>query len=81
MIADIKISNVEFLPDFCVKAVLSNGHVVIYNLQPKLVTARFKGIDEWDRFNKGEVVDGSRIIWEDGIELSVDEILSNVIGS
>lgn len=74
----VKIAEVKFQPDFCVEIDLTNGHRIIYNLQPKLVTARFKGIDDWNCFCEGEIIDGSRIVWNDSMELSLDEILNSI---
>lgn len=78
MVSDVRMTGVKFLEDYRLEVYLTNGHEVIYNLQPKLVTARFKGIDEWERFSRGKIINGSRIVWEDNMELSLDEILTNI---
>lgn len=79
--ADIRIEAVGFLEGYRLDILLSNGHRIIYNLQPKLVTARFADLNQPELFSKGEVIEGRVICWNANTELSLDEILLYVNNS
>lgn len=70
------ISGVQFLEDFFIRITISDGRVIHYDFRHKLLTARFKDIDNWDVFRQGTLVDGKIIRWHYGIEILLDEILS-----
>ena len=78
MVPNVKISSVEFVNDYQIDILLTSGHHILYNLGPKLTTARFKKIEGKETFNSGRVVGGNRIVWDFSTELSLDEILWNV---
>lgn len=78
---EIEILEVKFLANFKVDLYLSNGHRIIYNLEPKLVTARFKDIEQWDSFIQGRIKRGNIIWWNENTELTLGEIMMNVISS
>lgn len=75
---DIEILEVKFLENFKVDLYLSNGHRIIYNLKPKLITARFKELECWDYFAQGKIKRGKVIYWDENTELTLGEILINV---
>lgn len=72
---NLEMSEVRFLEDFKLEVLLTNGDRIIYSLKLKRTTARFKEIEDWDRFCGGKVIDGNRIVWPNETELSIDEIL------
>lgn len=73
-----KIQSIMFFPDFTIQVVLSDGEQINYNLKTKLLTARFKGIEKWENFNKGKVVGDYRICWGYGIELTLAEMMNDL---
>lgn len=79
--AEIRIEAVRFLEGHQLDILLSNGHRIIYNLQPKLVTARFADLNQPELFSKGEVIEGKVICWNTNTELSLDEIILYVNNS
>lgn len=75
---DIKIRDVSFEKDFEIRILLNNGHKIIYNMKPKLETARFLDLKDIDLFKKGTVKKGKSIYWNDSTELTLDEIMMGV---
>lgn len=71
---DIKIKMVEFQDDFHIYVYLSNGEQIIYDLKPKLKTARFRELSDKAFFKKG-YVESEMIRWDVNTEISLDEIL------
>lgn len=74
-----RIKNVTYEKEYRISIQLQNGHGIIYNMQPKLTTARFRDLECWDIFQAGTVSDsGKSIIWNKHTELSIDEILLQI---
>lgn len=73
--ADTRMQEVQFQEGYRLDILLDNGHRIIYNLEPKLVTARFQELASREAFYDGYLLDGKRICWKSGAELTLDEIL------
>lgn len=74
----VQIVKVIFKENFLLNIFLTNGGNIIYDLKPKLVTARFRDIENWEQFCTGKVIEGKIIRWNLTTELSLDEILLNL---
>lgn len=74
----IRMEEVSFEDGYQLNILLSNGHRIIYNLRPKLCTARFHDISDRRIYEKGKLVNGKVIRWNDNTELSLGEIMINV---
>lgn len=75
---DTKISGLSFDKEFHIHITLNSGHEIIYDMQPKLVTARFQELSDLVVFQSGSLVGGRSICWSTGAELSLDEIFLNI---
>lgn len=75
---DARMKKVVFQEGYKLDIFLDNGHQIIYNLGPKLETARFQELSDWDVFTKGQLVGEKRICWATGAELSLNEIFLNI---
>lgn len=71
----LRIIEVIFLEDYKMNIALSNGHGILYDISPKLKTARFQTLQPASVFCSGQLSQDSMICWPDGTELSLDEIL------
>lgn len=71
----IKMEKVSFLENFQLEVLLTDGRICSYDLRPKLKTVRFYDLDTWDAFSSGFLKRGLFICWNNGVELSIDEIL------
>lgn len=76
--SEIRMESVEFGDDYRLNILLSNGHGIIYNLKPKLITARFRDICDPEVYKKGRVAKGKIIRWNGNTELTLGEIMLNV---
>lgn len=70
-----KIEKVSFEDDFLIYLLLSDGKNIVFDMKPKLNTARFKAIDDETKFKSGELVSVRRIVWENETELTLSEII------
>lgn len=73
-----RMTEVLFLEGYRLNILLNSGQRIIFDLGPKLITARFQELQEWEDFVEGHLVDGRRICWATGAELTLDEILLNL---
>lgn len=71
------VTDIAFLENYIIDISFAGGHRVIYNLEPKLKTARFRDLMENDIFYRGKLV-GNLIRWTGNIEISLEEILIQV---
>lgn len=74
----LTISDVRFLEGQQLEISLSNGHKILYDMSKKIETARFMALKQKELFLQGRVIENRLIVWQDEIELSLDEILLNV---
>lgn len=73
-----RILDVQFLDNYIMDIRLSNGHRILFNMKPKLSTARFAHIHSIQHFNEGKVIDGKLVRWNPITELSLNEMLLNL---
>lgn len=73
---EIGIKEVYFLPDFMLKICISDGAEVFCDMRQKTETARFWDLRDEELFKKGEVMEGKSIRWSEGLEISLDELLT-----
>lgn len=78
---DTKIREVAFDQEFHIHIVLDNGDSIVYDMQPKLITARFQELSDSHVFLEGSIMGGKIISWSTGVELTLDEILLNICGN
>lgn len=76
--ANLWIEDIRFLKDYFIEITLSNRHKIIYDIKTKLITARFKDLEDEELFLSGRLLDGNTICWSPGIELSLEEIMINI---
>lgn len=76
--AGVRIEAVHFKENYSIDILLNSGHRILYNLEPKLLTARFLALQEVGAFQEGVIVDGNRIRWNVETELTLDEVLMSV---
>lgn len=69
-----KIVHVICGEDYQVELLLESGRRLIYDLKPKLMTARFLELSDIEVFRTGYSPNGRCICWSTGAELSLDEI-------
>ena len=71
-----KMYSVVFLQGFQLEVVMSDGRGYLYDMRPKLKTVRFYDLSDWEVFSKGYIKSEQMICWDNGIELSADEIMA-----
>ncbi len=71
-----KMEKVHFLEDYKIEIILADGKSYIFDMKPKLRTVRFYDLENRDIFTGGILKNGQVVCWNNGIELSLDEILS-----
>ena len=76
--ASLWIEDIRFRKDYLIEITLSNHHKIIYDIKPKLITARFRDLEDEELFLSGRLFDGNTICWSPGIELSLEEIMINI---
>ncbi len=70
-----RMEKVSFLEDYRLEIVLTDGSCCFYDMKPKLKTVRFYDLESWGTFSRGILRNGQVICWDNGTELSIDEIL------
>lgn len=71
-----KIAEVKFIEEYIILISLRNGHELVYDMKPRLVTARFRDLADWKLFSEGRIMNSNKIIkWNDNTEISIEEIL------
>ena len=73
----VKIQEAVFLEDYRLLVLLTDGSRQIYDMRPKLKTVRFYDLQDQEIFVRGQIKNGQVIYWNNGSELSLDEILSD----
>lgn len=75
---NVEMTKVEFEENYQMHIRLSNGHEILYNLKPRVNTARFRELENEEIYWKGRLEKDGMIRWPGGIELSIDEVLITV---
>lgn len=78
-ISKIDITSIEFLDEYQINIYLSNGHRIVYNMKPKMNTMRFSEVFALGKFETASIVNGQIIRWAGNIELTLDEIMHQVV--
>ena len=73
-----KTRSVQFWDDYKIAVELENGSSFVYNLKPKLQTARFAVLEDIDFFKSGRLVDNDCIRWSDSVMLYIYEMLDGM---
>lgn len=75
-----QIEKVYFLDNFQLDILLSDGTRLIYDMRPKLETARFCDLADKQLFLGGKVINAQQVSWDNGAEIFLDEILMDYHG-
>lgn len=71
-----KIVEVKFMEDYRILILLKDGHQLLYDMKPKLVTARFRDLMDFKLFSRGTIIHSSKTIkWNENTEISIEEIM------
>lgn len=74
-----RIKKVSYMENYQLDIMLGNGHRIIYNMEPKLITARFRDLSDRKLFYAGQITDNGKVIrWNENTELSINEIMLHV---
>ena len=57
---------------------LSNEHCIIYDMRPRLKTARFMMLNDLDKFRAVRVEHGDTLVWGCLCQLTIDEIIDRI---
>ena len=69
---------VQFLDDYRIAVELENGSSFVYNLGPRLKTARFTALEDIEFFKSGKLVEQEYIRWSDSLILYAYEMLDGM---
>lgn len=73
---ETEIKAVEYGEEYQILVFLKNGDKLVCDMKPKLITARFRDLADWEVFCSGRIGKSGRIIkWNDNTEISVDEMM------
>lgn len=73
-----KMRSVQLLNNYKIAVELDNGSSFVYNLKPKLQTARFAALVDRDFFQSGQLVNQDCIRWNDSLILYCYEMLDGM---
>lgn len=73
-----KIHSVLLTEDYKIAVELENGSSFVYNMRPKLLTARFAALADKEYFQKGRLIDGDCIQWSDSLMIYTYEMLDGM---
>lgn len=73
-----KMRSVRLTEDYKIVVELENGCSFVYNLEPKLQTARFAALADKEYFQKGRLIDGDCIQWSDSLMIYTYEMLDSM---
>lgn len=73
------IKDIKFLDQYKLDILLSNGHGILYDLAPKIKTARFQILEDQAIYYQGHLTPDGMIRWQGGTELDLDEIVLDLI--
>lgn len=71
-----RINEVIYEEGYKILIILQNDKRITYDIEPKLVTARFKDLENREVFLSGKVTDAGKMIkWNENTEISIEEII------
>ena len=71
-----KMEKIRFLDDHKIEIVFTDGREKVFDMKTKLRTVRFHDLENIETFSLGILKNGQVICWDNGTELSIDEIIS-----
>ncbi len=71
-----KISSIGFLENYRILVELEHGSSFIYDLKPKLDTARFAVLKDKNLFKRGKLIEKTYIKWNDILMLQNHELIN-----
>ncbi len=71
-----KMEKIRFLDDYKIEIVFTDGRENVFDMKTKLRTVRFHDLENVEIFSSGILKNGQVIYWDNGTELSIDEIMS-----
>ena len=74
----VTITSVTPYDDHTLLIELSNEHSIIYDLQPRLKTARFSSLNNLQKFKSVKVEQGNTLVWNNLCQLTIDEIFDRI---
>lgn len=74
--AEERIAEVKYAEEYQMSVVLNDGQEIRCNMKAKLVTARFRDLEDETIFRSGKIMRSGRIIkWNDNTEMAIEEIM------
>ena len=64
--------------DHTVTIVLSNHHQIIYDLRPRLQSARFCELSDLTKFRMVRIEHANTLVWNNLCQIAIDEIIDMV---
>ena len=71
-----KMEERRFLDDYRIEIIFTDGRENVFDMKTKLRTVRFHDLENIEIFSSGILKNGQVICWDNGTELSIDEIMS-----
>lgn len=71
-----KMEGIRFLDDYRIEIIFTDGRENVFDMKTKLRTVRFHDLENIEIFSSGILKNGQVICWDNGTELSIDEIMS-----
>ena len=73
-----KITKVVPNDDYTLTIYLSNNHLIIYDMRPRLHTIRFRELSDLARFKSFKVEHANTLVWGNICQLTIDEIVDMI---
>jgi len=73
-----KIMRIEPKDDYTLLIELSNRHMIVYDMKPRLMTVRFCGLADLNRFKDVRIEDENTLVWDSLCQITIDEVLSMI---
>lgn len=73
-----KIVSIVANDDYTLEIELNNHHKIIYDIKPKLKTARFCGLLDINKFKAVSVENENTLVWDSLCQITINEIISNI---
>jgi len=73
-----KIMRIEPKDDHTLLIELNNRHMIVYDMKPRLMTVRFCGLADIDRFKAVRIEDENTLVWDSLCQITIDEVLNAV---
>lgn len=64
--------------DYTLLIELGNHHKIIYNMKPRLQTARFCSLEALSKFKSVYIENENTLVWDGLCQITIDEIINNI---